>query len=291
MPLLMSLVILAVAGTGSWADVSFVEQIVNSGFGPKKTGARKTTNRVYIKGHRQRVHSEIEAGKAETRTLKKQGVPLTGSTILQLDQASLYSYDHARQAFTHQPLPPASIAAPSAAKRVATDPNREVTFESKELAETKSIGGIVCHKVAVQMRVRHMTPGTKKVRRQNRYLYQAWVATEFPGYEEIEGFRRLQEQKTSHPSLIGGGLEQIENAADDYGDISEEIEALKGFPMHSILKVYTKSGKKKERQIFQLSRKVTSLSYAALPDTLFEAASGGAPDPVRRDNPQSLRRR
>ena len=109
--------------------------------------------------------------------------------------------------------------------------------------------------------------------------------------EEIERFRRLQEQKTSHPFLIGGGLEQIENAADDYGDISEEIEALKGFPMHSILKVYTKSGKKKERQIFQLSRKVTSLSYAALPDTLFEAASGGAPDPVRRDNPQSLRRR
>ena len=38
MPLLMSLVILTVAGTGSWADVSFVEQIVNSGFGPKKTG-------------------------------------------------------------------------------------------------------------------------------------------------------------------------------------------------------------------------------------------------------------
>jgi len=269
MPLLMAFMLLAVAGTDSWADVSYVEQIINSGLGSKKTGARKTVNRVYIKGQRQRVHSEIAAKKAQARVLSKQGVLVNGSTILQLDRSSLYNIDHTRQTFTHQQLPPPGRGV--SAKVVAKNPDREVTFQSEELAETKRIEGIVCHKVAVQMRVRHMNPGTKKVRRENRYLFQAWVAKDFPGYAEIERFRRLQEQKTSHPSLIGGGLEQIESAVDDYDDISGQITALDGFPIQSILKVYTKSGKQKERQIFQLSRKVTSLSYTALSDTLFEA--------------------
>ena len=275
MPFLFSLVLLAVAGTGSWADVSYVEQIVNSGFGPKKTGARKTTNRVYIKGQRQRVHSEIEASKAQARALRKQGVLLKGSTILLLDRASLCEIDHTRQTFTQQPLPPASKGAPApgAAKRVAKDPNREVTFKTRELSETKRIEGIMCHKVAVQMRVRHMIPGSAQVRRENRYTYQAWVTKEFPGYAEIERFRKLQEQKTSHPSLLGGGLKQIESAVDDYDEISGEITALEGFPMQSVLKVYTRSGEEKERQIFQLSRKVTGLTYTPLPDTLFEVSA------------------
>jgi hypothetical protein len=110
------------------------------------------------------------------------------------------------------------------------------------------------------------------VRRENRYTYQAWVAKEFPGYAEIERFRQLQERKTSHPSLIGGGLEQIESAIEDYDDISEGIKALRGFPIQSVLKVYTRSGEEKERQIFQLARKVTGLSYSALSDTLFEVS-------------------
>ena len=123
MPSLLSLILLTLilAGTGSWADVSYVEQIVNSGFGPKKTGARKTTYHVYLKGQRQRVHHEIDASRAQARSLSKQGVRMRGSSILQLDRPSLYEFDPSSQTFVQQELPLAisGISASSAGKRAA----------------------------------------------------------------------------------------------------------------------------------------------------------------------------
>ena len=179
MRLPMVALILSFAGSSDVAaDVSYVEEIVNSGFGPNKTGARTTTSHVYIKGERQHVRSQIKATEKQARILASQGQPLNGSTILQLDKANLYKIDLGKRTYTHTRLPAAkAVAAPApAAKRAAADPTQETSFRTKRLPETKRVEGVLCHRVAVEMTVRHFQPGTQQVRRQNRYLYQAWVA-------------------------------------------------------------------------------------------------------------------
>ena len=105
------LCILFVSATAVGADVYFVEEVVNPGFGKKKTGARKTTNKVYIKGRSQMVEKQIEANKKTVRALKKQGQSLNTSTILRLDQAQIYEIDLAARTFVQQKAPPARKAA------------------------------------------------------------------------------------------------------------------------------------------------------------------------------------
>ena len=285
--LLLSLSItLAAAGTG-WPDVFYEEVVVNSGMGSRKAGARKTVNRIYIKGERQRVHSEIEASKKVKKKLRKQGTPLEASTILQLDKANVFEIDHAKQTYLQQRLPPVKrrgaietgIPMPEATgKRVAalkpTDKSREVSFRTKVMPDTSRIEGILCRRVAAELKARHFKPGTKNVRRENRYLYQAWMATDFPGSGEIEGFLERHKKRTSYPSPIGGGLDQLASSVDDYDRLEKELSALKGFPMQSELKVFTKAAGGKEKRLLKLSRKVNSLTYSPLPDSLFELSKG-----------------
>ena len=276
----MKLVSIAVAAVG-WAplaaaDVSYVEKIVNKGVGPKKTGARNTTNHVYIKGQRQRVHSLIETSKSGAEALRRQGGTTDGSTILQLDRANLLQVDHTRASYSRESLPPpgtsdeAGPVSPPAAKAAAGDSDREVEFRTRILNDTKWVAGIPCRRVAAEMKVRHFDPGTGKVRRQNRYLYQAWVADDFPGYGDIQRFQELQARKTSYPSLIRSGIGGAPEAIADRESLQEELDALEGFHMQSVLKVFTRQGSKKERKVFELVRTVKSLSNSALPDSLFD---------------------
>ena len=200
---------LLVVSVAARADVSYVEEVVNSGIGPKKTGARKTTHRVYIRGPRQRVEHEVEADAAVRRSLRSRGEELSGNRILQLDAASLYEMAGSASAYRRRDLPapkpvpsghrpgqPADMAPlpkPIAPGPSDADPNREISFRARTLPDTLRLHGILCHRTAAQMRSRHFEPGTRKVRRENRYVYQAWVATDFPGCDEIEDFHRLQE--------------------------------------------------------------------------------------------------
>ena len=96
--LLSSVVALSVVVPAE-ADVYFEEEVVNPGFGKKKTGARKTLKKVYIKGKSQKVESQIVADKKMAKTLKKQGQPLKSSTILRLDRAEIYEIDLDAQTF------------------------------------------------------------------------------------------------------------------------------------------------------------------------------------------------
>jgi hypothetical protein len=271
------------------ADVSYVEEIVNSGIGAAKVGARKTVRNVYVKGQSQHVHEEVKSAEAVE----------VGTTILRLDRLNRYDIDHTSKTFTEHKLParaavaqqdwwqashggnkgassnPVVSAAKVAPKAVAVDPNREVTFKTSALPDTMRVEGILCRRVAAQMRVRYYVPGTKQVRRENRYLYQAWVATDFPGYADIERFEAQREAKTSLPSQIGGGLGELQGAAEDYDRLDEEMKALDGFPLQSQLKVFTTtSSSSKEKELFRLSRKVSSLSHSDLSPSLFEVSSG-----------------
>lgn len=274
----MKLPWIAVAAVG-WAalaaaDVSYVEEIVNKGVGPKKTGKRKTTNHVYIKGQRQRVHSLIETSKSGAKALRRQGGTTDGSTILQLDRANLLHIDHTRAAYSREPLPPAQTSgktgpdAPPAAKAAGQD----VEFRTRILDDTKRVSGIPCRRVAVEMKVRHSDPETGKLRRENRYLYQAWVADDFPGYQDLQRFQKLQARKTSYPSLIRSGFGGAPEAVADHENLQEELDALEGFPMQSVLKVFTRQGARKEKKVFELVRTVKSISHSALPDSLFDAS-------------------
>ena len=280
----MKLVSIAVAAVG-WAamaaaDVSYVEEIVNKGVGPKKTGARKTTNQVYIKGQRQRVHSLIETSKSGAEALRRQGGTTDGSTILQLDRANLLQIDHTRASYSRESLPPpgtsdeAGPGSPPAAKAAAGDSNREVEFRTRIFDDTKRVAGIPCRRVAAEMKVQHFDPGTGKVRRENRYLYQAWAADDFPGYRDIQRFQELQARKTSYPSLIRSGIGGAPEAIADHENLQEELDALEGFHMQSVLKVFTRQGSKKEMKVFELVRTVKSLSNSALPDSLFDVSGG-----------------
>jgi len=265
------------------ADVYLEEELTHSGIGPRKTGARKTVRRIYVKGSRQRVESRIEASRAVERQLRAQGMRLEESTILQLDSVRVYAIDPVQSVYTRGPLPapkptfraPQGVPAngppeaPAPAGPDTAGAGREIHFRSRVLPDTLRLHGILCRRVAAELRARHYQPGTRTVARENRYLYQAWMAADFPGYEEIRRFRELQRRKTSYPSLLGGGLDQVRDAMDEGDRLSTEIEALEGFPLQSELRVSVKTATGAERPIFTLSRRIRSMSHLPLPDSLF----------------------
>ena len=250
------------------ADVYFEEEVVNRGFGKDKTGARKTTNKIYIKGKSQRVEQLIEADAKMAKALRRQGQSLNTSTILRLDQAQVYEIDLTAQTFVQQKTPPARKAA---AKPVASGgPQRALAV--KVPGDTARIAGIPCRRVVAQMRARYLDPKTQELRRENRYTYDACIAKDFPGFQEITAFMALQDASTSYPSLIGGGLEGLE----DHEALSDELEnaeELKGFALRSTLTAAVKlPGKEKPSQVFRLDRRIKAMAYAPLPDSLFHVS-------------------
>lgn len=276
------LVLILVMAGATLADVSYTEEVVNSGVGSKKRGARRTVHEIHIKGGQQCVSTDIETSKAMAGILRKQGVTLRGTKILRLDQGRLYEIDRDKETYRREALP-AVPASPGAGKRAApkiqtqtqvqtqvpSHPNREISVRTKALKDTLRVAGVLCHRVAVEMTARHFKPGTKTVQRVHRYLYQAWMADGFPGYKDITAFRKKQEQTTSLAPLIRGGLEQLADSIEDPERLQSELALLQGFPMQSELKVYSKVGKGRERQLLRLSRKVLSLSQKPLSDALF----------------------
>ena len=269
--LLLALGLLSSWGGTSLADVSYVEEVTSIAKGQK--GSQKTVNRVYIKGRNQKVRSSIEADKKMAQVLEKQGQALESSTILRLGEANVYKIDHVSQTFVEDKLPAAkAVATGKGVNEDAGGP--EIQFRVKEMSDTKHIEGILCQRVAADMVARYYDPATKKLKKTNRYLYQAWVARDFPGYEEIRGFQAQQARQTSYPSLISGSLEQLRGRVEDFEDLGEKIEVLEGFPMQSVLKVYVGRAGKEEKQIFQLTRTINSLSRAPLSPAEFHTAKG-----------------
>ena len=138
--------------------------------------------------------------------------------------------------------------------------------------DTESIAGIPCRRVVAQMRTRYLDPKTQELRRENRYTYDACIAKKFPGFQEIGVFMDLQDASTSYPSLIGGGLEGLE----DHESLSEGLEnaeELKGFALRSTLTAAVKlPGNEKPSQVFRLDRKIKVMAYAPLPDSLFHVS-------------------
>lgn len=271
-PCTAMMVLVALSAT---ADVLYVEEVVHSGVGNSKRGARKTTVEVAIKGASQRVSADIEASKDVVRTLQKQGVALRETKILRLDQGQLIDIDRSTQTYRNAPLPaprPAPAAggtAKPAGRTPATDPNREINVRAKTFDDTTRVAGILCRRVAAEMTARHFQPGTRTVVRTNRYLYQAWMAEDFPGYADIVAFRQRQEARTSMAPLVRGGLDQLGDSIDDSERLADELASLTGFPMQSKLQVYTKVGNGKERELMTLTRRVLRLTHQPLPDTLF----------------------
>ena len=249
------------------ADVCYEEEVVHSGVGPGKSGARRTVYQVCIQGSKQRVSADIETSERMAKVLVSQGKSLRSTTILRLDQGRLYDIDRTALTVRQEPLP---AAKPSAAGAAEDTPDREISFRTRSLPDSTEIAGILCRRVAVEMTARHFRPGTREVTRRNRYLYQAWMAEGFPGYEEIASFLRLQESRTSlAPLAFGGGLGE---GLEDPG-LEQELEALEGFPMSSRLDVFTAAGSGAEKQLLRLSRKVLRLSHEALPDSLFQPSA------------------
>ena len=70
--MILLLCALLVSAASAGADVYFEEEVVNRGFGKDKTGARKTTNKIYIKGMSQRVEQLIEADAKTAKALRQQ---------------------------------------------------------------------------------------------------------------------------------------------------------------------------------------------------------------------------
>ena len=267
--LLLALILAGALGPAA-ADIHYTEEIANSGLGPKKVGARKTTNDIYIRGGKQKVSSQIETTKELAQALAKEGKSLNSSTILRLDAAKVFTVDHLRQTYIQEALPAA--AKPAAAKPATASANGpEIQFQVKALPDTSRIEGILCRRVAAEMRARYYQPGTKTLRKENRYLYQAWIAKDFPAYQEIQRFQQLQAEKTSLPPLISGDLDQLKGMVEDSDLLAEKttVEELKGLVMESVLKVSVNTGKGEE-QIFRLDRKLRNLSYSALADSVFE---------------------
>ena len=266
MPLLLAVTLLLAGAVAGGADVYFVEQIVNPGSGKKKTGARKTINKVYIKGKRQKVESNIETSAKTAKALRKQGKSLNSSKILQLDASQIYEIDLEAHTFVQQKMPPAA----KKATPKATGAGPQIDFAFKEPGDTTRIAGILCTRVVSQMRARYLNPKTKKPRKENRYTYDAWIARDFPGYKEIKAFRALQEAQTSYPPLISGGLEQLTGAVENYERLGDELDALEGFPMRSTIRVtVVRPGKKGEMEVFRLEREIKTLNYSPLPDSVF----------------------
>ena len=249
------------------ADIFYEEEVVHTGAGPGQSGARRTVYQVYIQGPKQRVSADIETSERMARVLVSQGKSLRSTTILRLDQGRMYDIDRTALTVRQASLPAARPAAASPRE----DPNRDISFRTRALPDSMEIAGILCGRVAVEMTARHFRPGTRQVRRTNRYLYQAWMAAGFPGYEEITSFQRLQKARTSlAPLAFGGGLGE---GLEDPGRLEQELEALEGFPMSSRLDVFTAAGSGAEKQLLRLSRKVLRLSQEALPDSLFRPSA------------------
>ena len=266
MILLLCALLASAASVG--ADVYFEEEVVNRGFGKDKTGARKTTNKIYIKGKSQRVEQLIEADAKMAKALRRQGQSLNTSTILRLDQAQVYEIDLTTQTFVQQKAP---------ARKAATKPEAAPGGPQRALAvkvpgEMARIAGIPCRRVVAQMRARYLDPKTQELRRENRYTYDACIAKDFPGFQEISAFMDLQEASTSYPSVIGGGLEGLE----DHEALSDELEnaeELKGFALRSTLTASVKlPEKEKASQVFRLDREIKIMAYAPLPDSLFHVS-------------------
>ena len=148
------------------ADVYCEEEVVNPGFGKNKTGARKTTNKVYIKGRRQMVESRITADKKTARALKKQGQSLTTSPILRLDKAEIYEIDLTARTFVRQSAPPVRRAVKKAAARKGAP---KLDFAVRVVRDTVGVGKIPCREVVAQLRARYRAPKTHKPKRENRY--------------------------------------------------------------------------------------------------------------------------
>ncbi len=260
---------LLVSAASVSADVYFEEEVVNRGFGKAKTGARKTTNKIYIKGKNQRVEQLVEVDAKTAKALRQQGQSLNTSTILRLDQAQVYEIDLTAQTFVQQKAPPArkAVAKPSAAPG---EPQRALAV--KVPGSTERIAGIPCRRVVAQMRARYLDPKTQDLRRENRYTYDACIAKDFPGFQEITAFMALQQASTSYPSVIGGGLEGLE----DHEALSDELEnakELKGFALRSTLTAAVKlPNKEKASQVFRLDRTIKAMAYAPLPDSLFHVS-------------------
>ena len=266
--MILLLCALLVGAATAGADVYFEEEVVNRGFGKNKTGARKTTNKIYIKGKSQRVEQLIEADAKTAKALRRQGQSLNTSTILRLDQAQVYEIDLTAQTFVQQKAPPARKAA--AKPQAAEGPQRG--FAVKVPGDTERIAGISCRRVVAQMRVRYLDPKTQDLRRENRYTYDACIAKKFPGFREITAFIALQETSTSYPSVIGGGLEGLEDHAALSGEL-ENADELKGFALRSTLTASVKlPGKKKPSQVFRLDRKIKTMAHSSLPDSLFQVS-------------------
>lgn len=263
-----ALCLAAIAAVAAAADVTYQEEVVNSGVGPSRRGARRTVQEVAIKGTRQRVVTDIETSKEMTRVLQQQGKALQGTTILRLDQGRLYDIDRSTKTYRQQSLPTAKPA--SAPVAAPPDTAREIVFRTQALPETKAVAGVPCRRVAAEMTARHFRPGTKEVVRTNRYLYQAWMADDFPGYAEIDTFLRLQQQQTSLPPLVRGGLEQLGEGLEDPDRLERELAALRGFAFQSELTVTTAVGSQSPRQVFKLSRKILRISHQPIADDLFQ---------------------
>ena len=138
--------------------------------------------------------------------------------------------------------------------------------------DTARIAGIPCQRVIAQMRARYLDPKTQKLRRENRYTYDACIAKDFPGFQEIAAFVSLQKASTSYPSVIGGGLEALEDH-EALRDELESTEELKGFALRSTLTASVKlPQKEKPSQVFRLDREIKTMTYAPLPDSLFHVS-------------------
>ncbi len=267
MILLVCVLLASAASVG--ADVYFEEEIVNRGFGKDQTGARKTTTKIYIKDKSQRVEQQIEVDAKTAKTLRKQGQSLNTSTILRLDQAQVYEIDLTAQTFVQQQAPPARKAV---AKPEAAVGGPQTALAVKVPGDTAHIAGIPCRRVVAQMRTRYLDPKTQAIRRENRYTYDACIAKDFPGFHEIKAFMALQQASTSYPSLIGQGLEGLE----DHQALSAKLanaEQLNGFALRSTLTAAVKlPAKDKPSQVFRLDRTIKTMAYAPLPDSLFHVS-------------------
>ncbi|NKB69521.1 MAG: hypothetical protein GKR89_20825 [Candidatus Latescibacteria bacterium] len=241
-------------------DVFYEEEVVNGGIGSQKKGAQKTVNRIYLKGPKQKVQTQVETSKEASKSQQNEGQNQDGSTLLYLDSKMVYEIDNFKRVYTQEKLP----AAKPVAKQSSTTGPKPV-FRVKELPDTTRILGFLCHKIAVEMRVAH-------AKKENRYLYQAYMARDLPGLAEIEQFRKLQASQTSYPSLIKGGLEQLQGVVEDYDQLTDQMKVLQGFPMQSDLKVYVKPAGGKSQQVFQLSRKVRQYSHSPLKEAEFKLA-------------------
>ncbi len=257
------------------ADIYFEEEVVNPGFGKKKTGARKTITKVYIKGKRQKVEVQIVVDKKTEKTLKKQGQALHSSTILRLDKSEIYEIDLGAQTFVRAKVAPPRAAAAAKtvkAKQAASANSPKIAFAYKVPGDSSIVAGIPCRRVVAQMRARYYKG--KKLLRENRYTYDACIAQKFPGLNEILAFQTLRDTSTSQPSLLGGGLESFRQRAEDLDQLGEELQGmeqeLRGFALKSTLTASVlRPGKKKASEVFRLERKIKVLRRSALADSHF----------------------